>query len=247
MNFLSVSGISFSYGKKEILKNISFSLPQKSALYVLGPNGGGKTTLLKILAGILKQKSGDYFIDGKKISELTAVKKAEKAAYVPGEINTVFDFSVIQTVMLGRIRFKEWWREFDKEDKDASYDAMKKLGIENLAEKSVNKISLGEKQLVFLAQALVQRPSVMILDEPSSHLDIDHKIKLFEALSEMKKNGITIVFASHEIKPSLFYSDYCLCLKEGELFRFCTSKEITFDILGELYSLKNKNTFKNFL
>lgn len=247
MKLIEAKNISFSYGKKKVFENLSFSLPENSILCLLGPNGSGKTTLLRLLAGLYEPQEGVYLFSGENFSLLPLGKKAEKVAFVPGEISTPFDFSAEETALMGRFRFKKWWQDYNPRDEEEALAAMRVLGVDNIGFKSVNEISSGEKQLVFLAQALAQTAKLLILDEPSSHLDIKHKLKLLEIIYQMKRKGFSCVYASHDIKASLNYSDYCLCLKEGSFFYFGPSKEISLELLAKLYDLKDKDELMKFV
>ncbi len=247
MNAAELRNVSFSYGEKKIFDGLSFILPENSILCVLGPNGSGKSTLLKIMAGLYKPEKGVYLFGGQDFSIFSLREKAEKVAFVPGEINTPFDFSAMQAVIMGRFRFKKWWQDYDAADENTAMEAMKTLDVENIASRNINRISSGERQLVFLSQAMAQKAGMLIMDEPSSHLDIKHKVKLFETVFQMKKNGLSCVYASHDIKASLAFSDYCLCLKYGRLFYFGPSCGMSNDKLADLYDIGDAGNLKNFI
>lgn len=248
MNSVDIRNISFSYGGgKKVFDGLSFNLPNNCVLSLLGPNGSGKSTLLRIMAGLYAVEKGTYLFDGVDFSLLSSREKAEKVSFVPGEINTPFDFSSLQVVVMGRLRLKKWWQDYDLVDEKSALEVMKILAIENIASKNINKISSGERQLVFLSQAIAQSAKMLIMDEPSSHLDIKHKIKLFETVFQMKKNGLSCVYASHDIKASLAYSDYCLCLRYGHLFYFGPSAHVSQKMLADLYDVGDIYRLERFM
>ena len=163
---LIVDNVSFSYNKeREILSDISFELNNGESIFLLGPNGTGKTTLLKCINHILTPSSGKITINGENIANMTPAMVAKKIGYVPQYNNNVFSMNVIDTIMLGRISFAG--RRIRTEDKDIVFDLIDKLHLQKFAFKNINEMSGGERQRVFIARALAQEPEIIILDEPT--------------------------------------------------------------------------------
>lgn len=243
---LILENISFSYNGKNILKDISFSLSEPCTMAILGHNGSGKTTLLKIMAGIYKNYSGKILIEGRDLKEMSFSEISKFVAYVPGEIFCPFDFNVENIIAMGLNPYKKWWQDFDKNDREEVNLLMEKLRIEYLKNRSINKISSGERQLVFLAQAIIQKPKLLLLDEPTSHLDLNFKIKTMEIINEMGKE-IFVILVSHDIKSIFSYCQFCLALKDGKNLFFGAVSELKENLIIEAYNIENRDKFSNFI
>ncbi|GAB4032287.1 MAG: ABC transporter ATP-binding protein [Elusimicrobiota bacterium] len=244
MSILQASRISFSYNGKPALEDISFSIEPGQGIFLLGHNGCGKTTLLKAAAGLLEGYSGSILLSGEEISSMKQARRAEICAFVPGEVLSPFDFAVEDTVLMGRSPLKKWWQSWDDEDYEELNRVLDTLGLVKLRKKGINRISTGERHLVFLAQALIQRPALLLLDEPSSHLDLKHKLKFFEILESLRSGGISYLMASHELKPVFSFGDSCLCLKDGKKVFYGPSRNLSREILAELYGLRTSDLEK---
>lgn len=237
MKILETNSLSFSYNGKPAIEEISFSVNCGQSVFLLGHNGCGKTTLLKTIAGLLSGYKGNILLNGENLSSIKPQRRADICAFVPGEIISPFDFSVEETVLMGRSHLKKWWQSADEDDYRALDEVLDVLDISKLKNKGINKISMGERHLVFLAQALIQKPSLLLLDEPSSHLDLRYKLKFFEILDKLKKTGISFLMASHEIKPVFHYGDLCLCLKEGKMVFLGHPRDLNRELLADLYKV----------
>lgn len=198
MPLLKVSGLSFSYGDRPLLKDISFEVRPGEFLCVLGPNGSGKSTLLKLLTGFLKTRPGEVRLGGQDVSSLAAGRLARLAAYVPSETSTPYDFTVREIVLLGRAARAGLWRPYGAEDTRAGDLAMEETGITALSPRSVNTLSTGERQLVFIAQALAQQARLLLLDEPTSHLDLKYKSDIMALLLRLAGKGMAVAAVLHE-------------------------------------------------
>ncbi|MBR1610972.1 MAG: ABC transporter ATP-binding protein, partial [Methanobrevibacter sp.] len=166
-----VRNISFSYDDEEIFSGISFSIDKGDVLCILGPNGTGKTTLIKCLNGLHDISSGEILINGKNIKKLSFREISTHIGYIPQSHVPSFPFKVIDVVVMGRAPYLNLTDSPKKEDMDIAVNALKTLGIEHLRNKEYTNLSGGERQLVFLARILCQQPDILILDEPTSHLD----------------------------------------------------------------------------
>ena len=177
---VEVKDVSFSYDKDSpiVFENISFSMERGDVLCILGPNGTGKTTLIKTLNGLHKLNSGIILLNGNNIDSLSFNDIAKIVGYIPQGHVPSFPFSVF-------------------EDKEIALNALKTLGIEDLKDKSYTNLSGGERQLVFLARVLAQEPDLLILDEPTNHLDFGNQIKLLEIIEQLSKLGLAVIMSSH--------------------------------------------------
>ena len=198
MPLLKVSGLCFSYGEAPLINDLSFELRRGDFMCVLGPNGSGKSTLLKLLTGFIKAQAGAVRLGGELAAGLPAGKLARLAAYVPSETSTPYDFTVRETVLLGRTALAGLWRGYTAEDVSAAEQAMLEAGIAGLAGRSINELSSGERQLVFIAQALAQDAKVLLLDEPTSHLDLRYKAEIMALLAGLAGRGLAVAAVLHE-------------------------------------------------
>ena len=214
MSIIEIKNLSFSYDKQTILENINLNVEEKDFLAIIGPNGGGKSTLLKTILGINQIKTGSINILGEKPSLNLA-----KVGYVPQNtnINTNFPIKVIEVVMMGHIRdkheenksknflhkyFKIGYNEFEK---SCALSALKQVGMEEFAEQKIGKLSGGQRQRVMIARALCSHPSILLLDEPTASIDVSWQKQIYDLLKELNKT-ITIVVVSHDISVILGYA-----------------------------------------
>lgn len=196
---IEVKDISFSYDNrnKNVFENISFSIKQGDVLCILGPNGTGKTTLLKCLNGLQEINNGEILLNGKNLNSLSFSEISKLVGYIPqGHIST-FPFSVIDVVLMGRSPYINLIDSPTENDFKIAEKSLKNLGILHMKDRAYTNLSGGEKQLVFLARVLAQEPGLLILDEPTSHLDFGNQIRLLEIIENLSKKGLTIIMSSH--------------------------------------------------
>lgn len=197
-NIVEVRGASFSYGKKEIFSSIDLSVKSKEVLCIIGPNGCGKTTLLDCILGVLKLKRGQVLIDQNNLSDIRPEQLAEKVAYVPQVHQRTFPYRVKDIVLMGRAHKTKIFSSPNKEDIEIVNEAMEKVGVLPLANRPYTQLSGGQCQLVMIARALAQQPKVIIMDEPTSHLDFKNELILLETVVDLVKyNSISVIMATH--------------------------------------------------
>ncbi len=224
---ISINALSYSYGDDCVLSDISFDIEKSSFSAVIGPNGSGKSTLMKILAGILRYKKGKILLSGKSLKKYSGKKLARHAAYVPQIASTEFPFTVNELVLLGRSPHQGMLGMNSKKDHMIADQAMEFTDIMALSQKSINRISGGERQRVFIARAICQQPEILLLDEPASALDLAHQIRLMDLLERLKKEtDITIVMVSHDINLAAMYSDAMVLIKNGKIVRTGTASDV---------------------
>ncbi len=232
---LEVENLNYSYGEKDVLKEIAFSLGEGEILFIIGPNGSGKTTLLKCLNGILKPK-GAIYVDKVDFSKLSQREIAKKFGYVPqrGEISflTVFD-----AILLGRKPYIEW--EAKERDIKIVEDTIKMLKIEHLALRRLNELSGGELQLVLIARAFAQQPKYLLLDEPTNNLDIRNQIEVMRLIKNaVKEKKISAIVTMHDINLALNYAEKVLVLNNGKVFAFGGRECINKEVLSAVYGIR---------
>lgn len=233
-------GVSFSYGRGEILRDIHLAAGGGRMLGILGANGAGKSTLLKILTGILRAQEGSVLFDGRPLRDYDRREIAKKIAYIPQDPVFAFPFTVSEVILMGRAPYIGRF-EFEREmDMEAAGRAMETVGIPHLKDRLITETSSGERQLASIARALVQEPGVMILDEPATFLDIKHRSEIMSLLGKLRDElGILIIAATHDIFTALFYFDEIIMIKNGSVFAAgSTETVITRENLSSLYGIE---------
>lgn len=212
-NIIEVENLSFAYYTREILKALNLEVAQGKFLGIAGPNGAGKTTLLNLLCGLLKPKAGSIKIDAAPVESYSAKKLAQKIAVVRQEFIPVFDFTVAEIVSMARTPYLGAFGFESKTDKQFVTEALELTDTAQFASRTLAKLSGGERQRVFIARALAQNTPVMLLDEPTSFLDLKHQVGIYDLLKKMQLNhGKTIVAVTHDINLTIQYADEALLL-----------------------------------
>lgn len=233
-----VKDISFSYGGEEIFNGISFSIDKGDVLCILGPNGTGKTTLIKCLNGLYDIESGDILINGKNIKKLSFKEISRHIGYIPQSHVPSFPFKVFDVVLMGRAPYLNLTDSPKEGDVEIASNALKTLGIEYLKDKEYTNLSGGERQLVFLARVLCQKPDILILDEPTSHLDFGNQIKLLEIIDNLSKSGLAIIMSSHFPDHAFLSSTKVAIMKDKKFIDFGTPDDVvTEENLKKAYSI----------
>ena len=224
---IQVDTLKFSYGKEEILKQISFEVSKGSFVSVIGPNGSGKTTLLKNLCKLLNPDEGHIAIDQKNLTHYKAKPLAKTVAVVHQGANSTFDFNVGEVVLMGRYPYLKRFQSESSEDLEIANKAMHQTETFHLRDKNLHGISGGERQRVMIARALTQQPDLLLLDEPISHLDIKFQLeilKLCKSLNQTK--ALTIFTTLHDINLASRFSDFIIMMKEGRIVKMGTPKDV---------------------
>ncbi len=214
---LIVDSVRFSYDSVEVLKGVSFKLEHSEILGIVGPNGSGKTTLLKCINTILKPKQGEILLNDKKISSLKRTEIAKIFGYVPQNSNHDTTLTVFEIVLMGRRPYVAWW--CSEKDIEKVWQILKMLGIEHLAMRKISELSGGEKQRVLIARALAQEAKILLLDEPTSNLDLKHQIEVMDLIKTLiKENGLAAVTVLHDLNIAAKYCDKLIMMKEGRIY-----------------------------
>ena len=234
---LEARNITFSYGKRKILSDLSFTADSGEIIALLGRNGSGKTTLLRILLGFLRPAAGEVLIDTRNSLEMSGRERAKAVAYIPQSSEMVYAYTVLDTVMMGRAPELSLFERPGKEDKEKAEEILEDLGITHLKERSINAISGGEKQLVLIARALTQDAKILLLDEPTSALDYSNQLIVLETLEKLRSNGYTIIFSTHNPEQALMNATRVMILSSNRT-PFIGKPEDLLDgrILEDLYN-----------
>lgn len=207
---------------------------------ILGPNGVGKSTLIACLCKILKPKTGRVVLDGRDVEQINIKELAKEVGYVPVASSDSFPMNVVDAVLMGRQPYSKW--RTDDEDLEKVYDVLNRLEITDLAMRQFNELSAGQHQKVVLARGLVQEPRVLLLDEPTSNLDIRHQIEVTRLLRDLsREKGMLVVMISHDINIAARYSDNVIMMYKGGIFSAGTPWEvITEDNVRTVYGVNCK-------
>ena len=237
MSILEVNHLSAGYEKEYVIRDISFSLQQGEFVTILGRNGSGKSTLIKALQKMLKNTAGKIKIDGQNISFLQPRQLAKKIAYVPQIFDFSFDFSVEEIVVMGRYIHQGRLSSTSTSDQLIIEEVMDLAQIRHLKNKKIAHLSGGERQRVFIARALAQDTPLIFLDEPSSHLDINYQLEIYQILKQLQQEkGKTILAAEHNINLAIPYSQRLIFLKNGKVHsEGSPEKLITKDTIKDVF------------
>lgn len=208
--------LSAGYGEREIIKDISLTINNNKLTVIIGPNGCGKSTLLKTISGLIKKTSGVIKIDDEEISNISLLDRAKKIAYL-SQNRSVPEIAVKNLVLHGRFAYLSYPRRYREEDRKAVDEALKKLGIEKLKEKMVGELSGGERQKVYLAMALAQGSDYLLLDEPTTFLDIYHQFQLLDMAKGLCNEKRSVVMVLHNIEHALSIADNIILMNEGRV------------------------------
>ena len=215
---LEANDVSFYYGDKPSLENVTFSVGRGEFFGIIGPNGSGKTTLLKCISGILKPRSGVIRLNGLNIYVLSEKEIAKNIAVVPQSSNIDFDFSAQEIVMMGRNPYLSRFSMEDQKDYKVVEEAMEFTSTKHLAQRLVRSLSGGELQRIIIARALAQQPKLLLLDEPTAHLDINHQLEIMDLIRKLNKGSdMSVVSVFHELNLASQYCDRLALLDHGRV------------------------------
>lgn len=240
---LQIKNLSFGYKKNQmILNNINLEIKQGEILGILGPNGTGKTTFIKCINNIHKPSEGRILYDGNNIMNLSQLNIAKIIAYVPQYTNNFFPMNVIDTVMMGRMPYVK--KKYSDEDKEIVFSIIKKMNLEEFAFRNIKEMSGGERQRVFIARAMAQQPKIIILDEPTSSLDLYNQLFILHTITKLaKENNITIIMTIHDLNLASMFCDNILMLKDAHIFAHGKPESIlTAENIYEMYKVRTEIT-----
>jgi len=237
MKALQLEKVSFAYLDATVLRNINLSVEKGEMIGLLGPNGSGKSTLLKLIAGVLRPNQGEIYLDGLNLKQLKRKTIAQRVAVMPQQFSMPFAFTVKEVVALGRTPFLKMFSN-GREDEEIIDYAMQLSRVKPLEQRFFNELSGGERQRAMLAMALAQQPDLLLLDEPTVHLDINHQIELLELVRSLnKEQGLTIIAAMHDLNLASLYFERLILLREGSIFTEGRPVQVlTSEIIQQVFS-----------
>lgn len=236
---LSVRELAYGYREREIGRGIALDISGGEVVALLGPNGHGKTTLLKTLLGLLPPKAGTLTLDGQPFGSLSTAERARTLAYVPQSHAGTFAFSAEEIVLMGRTAHGGLFAAPSARDREVAAAMLERLGIAHLAGRPYTEISGGERQLVLIARALAQEPAYIILDEPTASLDFGNQGRVMREVRRLAAAGLGVLFTTHDPNQALGHADRVIMLRNGELLASGPVSELlTAARLEELYGVE---------
>lgn len=235
---IHVENLYFSYGDHEVLKNVTFTALYGQFLSVLGPNGVGKSTLFRCILGSLRPAKGNITIDGISVSQLSTAQLARHVAFIPQSHNPVFNYSVFDMVLMGTTSQTGIFSSPGKCQTELAENALEKLGISHLKDRSYPHISGGERQLVLIARALAQQAKILVMDEPSANLDFGNRLRIMQRVQQLVREGYCVIQSTHDPDQAYLYSDKILALYAGEVLAWGTPQEtVCNSLISTLYGV----------
>jgi iron complex transport system ATP-binding protein len=224
---LNIHSITVNYGETEILKNLSLKIQAGEVVSLIGPNGAGKTTLMRAISGVLPLQSGSVEIDNDDLATMSISDRARLLAVVPQARRLPPEYSVRQAVLMGRTPYLGWLGNLSKHDYDRANWALERTQISEFAERRVDKLSGGEQQLVLVARALAQDSPVVLLDEPTAHLDLRHQATILDLVHDLaRERGLAVLMSLHDLNLVSLFSDNIALLGEGRILAFGSPNEV---------------------
>jgi iron complex transport system ATP-binding protein len=218
MSSLSLRQVRYAYpGGPERLAGIDLDVPQGQVTALLGPNGAGKTTLLYLLLGWLQPASGQIQVEQQPLATFSRRAMARIMGLVPQQERTVFEFSVREFVLLGRAAYLGLTEAPLGSDLTIARQALEEVGIGHLERRMLSTLSGGERQLAIIARALAQQPHILLLDEPTAHLDLSYQGRLLQVLSDLAGHGVTVLFTTHDPNAAASVADYLVLMAQGQI------------------------------
>lgn len=224
---LAVQGISKKFAVKWVLQDVDFQVKSGECLGIIGPNGSGKSTLLNVLSGVAKPDKGEVLIDGTSVHQYKPKQLARKMAVLPQSSLEPYPITVFDTIMMGRYPFLKWFQQEGPDDKEITDSVLQDTGLKEFADKTLDQLSGGERQRVAIARAMAQQPQIMMLDEPTTYLDIGHQLFILNGLKEwQRKKSTTLIIVLHDLNLAAQYCDHILLLEQGKIHKWGTGKDV---------------------
>ncbi len=213
---IRIKNLSFAYNDRKVLEEINLHIQPRQFTVLLGKNGSGKSTLFKLIAGFLKNQSGEISVMGHDLRKLKNIQRARLIGFLHQRHHGVFPFSALDVVLTGRASYVTFTP--GSEDRNAARAALEKIGISHLASRAYTELSGGEQQLVMIARVLAQNPKIILLDEPTAHLDFVNSHRLLEIVRDISSSGFTVVAVLHDPNQAFLYGDAFVLLRNGGVF-----------------------------
>jgi iron complex transport system ATP-binding protein len=236
---LKINNLSAFYGDRQILHEIQLEVDSGEIVALLGPNGAGKSTLIRSISGVIPIRSGNIFVDQKDVTSLSTMERARHISVVPQAISMPPAFTVWETVLLGRTPYLNFLGQTSAKDEAIARQALEQVDVFHLIDKRMDEISGGEQQRVLLARTLAQDTPILLMDEPTTHLDISHQIDLLKLITKQaKEKKLTVLVALHDLNLASMFADRIAIVQNGLLCVAGTPQEtLTSEIINSVYQV----------
>ena len=239
---LRAHALSLGYGSTEIIHAVDVCIHRAEIAAIIGPNGSGKSTLLKALARLLKPHSGTIEFLGTDIWRKSERDIAQKIAFLPQSAEPPGDITVLDLVRMGRLPHRKFWDMFSKEDEEICREALARTGMESFAMRPIRALSGGERQRARLAMALAQQPEALLLDEPTTYLDIRHQLALMELVENLHETlGLTVIMVLHDLNQAVRYGERLIAVRAGKIIADGSPNDVfTRELVRDLYGVESR-------
>jgi len=238
----TVNSVSIRYEQKSVINNFSFSVKQGEIMSIIGPNGSGKSTLLKAVSRLIPYHTGSVELEGMNLKAMSAKQVARKLCMLSQKNQAPNDMTVVDLVSYGRYPHKKWFEKLNNDDMEIVHWALDKTHMTDYKDRTVASLSGGESQRAWIAMALAQRPKILLLDEPTTYLDISHQHEVLELVRELNVDmGMTVVMVLHDLNQASRYSDSVVVVKAGEKAMSGTPNQVmTTDMIRTVYRMDSE-------
>lgn len=241
---LQINGVSAGYKNHPVIENVSLSVRRGGIYSIIGPNGCGKTTLLRVISRAMRPTAGEVLLDGENIFHTNTKKVARKMAILSQSNNTMSDVTVEKLVSYGRFAHKDFWQGNSAEDKDIIAWAIRRTNLSGYETRKINTLSGGERQRAWIAMSLAQKPEILLLDEPTTYLDISHQLEILELVKTLnREENITILMVLHDINQAARYSDELVVIHNHGVYQTGDPWDVlSGDVLREVFRVEAEIT-----
>lgn len=245
MLIMKAEALTVRFDNKTVLQDLSLAIEEGKIISILGPNGSGKSTLLKVLSRNIKPDKGNVYLKDRSLAQLSGKMIARQMAVLPQSPQAPSDLTVRDLVEFGRFPHQSWWQGKSEQDESCVDWALTQTGLTPMADRIVSTLSGGERQRVWIAMALAQKPEIVLLDEPTTYLDICHQLEIMDLLAAFNhEHNLTVVMVLHDINHAARYSDYVAILQQGQIFAAGKPEDvITEHTLREVFRVESEIRF----
>jgi iron complex transport system ATP-binding protein len=237
MSQLQVHNLTLSYGEATIIEELSMTVPSGQVTALIGPNGCGKSTLLRGLSRLLTPRKGAVILDGQSIHKIPAKQLAKQLGILPQSPTAPEGLTVYELAAQGRYSHQGWLQQWSVQDEQITREALETTGMLELADRSLDTLSGGQRQRAWIAMTLAQKTDILLLDEPTTFLDMAHQIEVLDLLHDLNQRGNTIVMVLHDLNQACRYADYLVVMKAGKIYAHgdpatIVTEKTVYDVFG---------------